>query len=81
VKFRDSNSLNPPSRKKDLVKGSWEVIKECKHRWTPIAPEIGGDGDRTLTWYWCIRCGRLKLDKMIFSPGPHQKMSIKEDKP
>lgn len=54
-----------------------------KHIWTPIAPETNNaeiqeyDGD---IWHWCIRCGRLKLDDQIFTPGTHQKETIVPDK-
>lgn len=81
MKPRDSNSLNLSHHKEDLVKGCWEAITEHKHIWTPLAPEIEVDNEPPMTWYWCIRCGKLKLGKMIFSYGPNQKMSIKEDKP
>ena len=49
-----------------------------KHEWTPIAPETGDEPRET--WKWCIRCGRLKLGKMVFTPGPRQKKTVKEDK-
>jgi len=59
-------------------------LTECagKHEWTPICPE---DGEPPLaTWFWCIRCGCLKLGDEehdpTFSPGPHQKKVIVQDK-
>jgi len=54
--------------------------------WTPLAPELdlAEAGPENLeTWYWCFRCGRLRLgdeeSAMYFTPGPHQEAVIKED--
>lgn len=62
--------IKDPIRKKEGTEGH-------KHEWTPISPELGDEPRET--WYWCIRCGRLKLGKMIFTPGPHQRKTIVED--
>lgn len=44
-----------------------------QHVWTEIAPEANADGEGEI-WKWCIRCGALKLDGMVFLPGPKQKL-------
>jgi len=60
--------IEDPIHKKEDTEG---------HEWAPIAPEIGDEPRET--WKWCIRCGRMKLGKGVFTPGPHQKKTIKED--
>jgi hypothetical protein len=54
-----------------------------KHVWTSIAPEVNEaelqEYDSSI-WYWCIRCGRLKLDETVYSPGQHQRETIVPDK-
>ena len=57
--------------------GLVENAEPCEHRFTTIAPE-GRNSVRT--WQWCIRCGCLKLGREVFSPGEHQKATIKADK-
>jgi hypothetical protein len=47
------------------------------HKWTPIASEACENFDEPgCVWFWCIRCGILKLGDEIFKPGPKQKMTI-----
>jgi hypothetical protein len=47
------------------------------HEFTALAPERGEDD--ALMWYWCLRCGALKLGDEIFSPGKHQQPTIVPD--
>jgi hypothetical protein len=55
-------------------------------RFTPIAPEAVHDDpehpfvpDDFQLWEWCIGCGKLRLGKLTFSPGPHQTKALYAD--
>jgi len=52
----------------------------CKeHSFTNIAPEVSFSelsSEDSIIWKWCIRCGSLSLDGMIFLPGLHQRLAI-----
>lgn len=65
----------------DLVSSS-VAFPSHKHEWTPLArEETPGDVEHDgQLWSWCIKCGRLKLGRMIFTPGPHQRKTIVEDR-
>lgn len=53
-----------------------------KHEWTAIAPEVGEPP--LASWFWCIRCGCLRLgdeeQDPIYKPGRHQKPIIVAEK-
>jgi hypothetical protein len=62
-------------------------MENHKHVWTRIALETTMDdpsGDTIVAadhvWKWCIRCGKLKLGKEIFTFSPHQKKAVVADK-
>ena len=56
------------------------LTRVCDHEWTEIAPETTHDDDRNNSmWFWCIRCGVLRLGGAageIFRPGPHQRKAV-----
>ena len=53
-----------------------------KHSWTPIAPETQEDScdHDPATWYWCTKCGCMKLAGCVYKPGPNQKKNVVTEK-
>jgi hypothetical protein len=79
-KNADSDDGSNDQEHDDLLELIALIEKPSKHKHRFALVPNFADHQIGAPWQWCVRCGCLKRNKEVFSPGEHQKAIITADK-